>query len=67
MPKMKTHRGAAKRLKKTASGRYKRWKANHSHILTKKDRKRKRRLRSGAYVSNVEQGRYDRLLPYGLS
>ncbi|MEC9015544.1 MAG: 50S ribosomal protein L35, partial [Gemmatimonadota bacterium] len=41
MPKMKTHRGAAKRIKKTARGKLKRMKAFKSHILTKKDRKRK--------------------------
>lgn len=64
MPKMKTNRAAAKRLKRTASGKLKRHKANHSHILTKKDRKRKRRLRSSALVDKVDQGRMDRLIPY---
>jgi large subunit ribosomal protein L35 len=63
MPKMKTHRGAAKRLKRTASGRFKRWKANHSHILTKKDRKRKRRLRASSMISEADQSRMTRLLP----
>ena len=43
MPKMKTHRGAAKRVKKTGSGKLKRFKAFKSHILTKKSSKRKRR------------------------
>ena len=42
MPKMKTHRGAAKRVKRTSSGKLKRMRAFKSHILTKKDRKRKR-------------------------
>ena len=64
MPKMKTHRGAAKRLKRTASGRFKRGKANHSHILTKKDRKRKRRLRTADLVSKADQAHVKRLLPY---
>lgn len=64
MPKMKTNRGAAKRLKRTAKGRIKRFKANHSHILTKKDRKRKRRLRTADLVSKPDQGRMDRLMPY---
>ena len=64
MPKMKTHRGAAKRLKRTAKGRLKRWKANHSHILTKKDRKRKRRLRSGDLVSKADELKTKKLLPY---
>ncbi|MCK9267690.1 MAG: 50S ribosomal protein L35 [Alkaliphilus sp.] len=45
MPKMKTHRGAAKRFKKTATGKLKRGKAYRSHILTKKSPKRKRKLR----------------------
>ncbi len=43
--KMKTHRGAAKRFKTTASGKVRRFKANKSHILTKKSPKRKRKLR----------------------
>ena len=64
MPKMKTHRGAAKRFKRTAKGRFKRWKAGHSHILTKKDRKRKRRLRTGTMMSEADQGRMTTLLPY---
>ncbi|MDW7661005.1 MAG: 50S ribosomal protein L35, partial [Bacillota bacterium] len=45
MPKMKTHRGAAKRVKKTGGGKLKRSKAYTSHILTKKSSKRKRGLR----------------------
>jgi large subunit ribosomal protein L35 len=64
MPKVKSHRGAAKRFKRTASGRFKRRKAFHSHILTKKDRKRKRRLRSAEMVSHADEGRLKRLLPY---
>ena len=66
MPKMKSHRGASKRLKMTASGRLKRKKANHSHILTKKDRQRKRRLRAADLVDKADQQRTMRLLPYGL-
>ncbi|MEJ2541815.1 MAG: 50S ribosomal protein L35 [Gemmatimonadota bacterium] len=65
MPKMKTNRAAAKRLKRTASGKFKRFKANHSHILTKKSRKRKRRLRSSDLVSKADKSRMDRLMPYG--
>ena len=65
MPKMKTNRGAAKRLKRTAKGRLKRFKANHSHILTKKAQKRKRRLRSADLIDKADQKRMDRLLPYG--
>jgi len=50
MPKLKTHRGAAKRIKKTASGKFKRHHAYHSHILSKKSRKRKRNLRNSAIL-----------------
>ena len=60
MPKLKTHRGAAKRVKKTASGKFKRHRAYHSHILEKKSTKRKRRLRSSTLVSRRRrQGRGD--------
>jgi len=65
MPKMKTNRAAAKRLKRTAKGKLKRFKANHSHILTKKSRKRKRRLRSADLVAKSDKARMDRLMPYG--
>jgi large subunit ribosomal protein L35 len=65
MPKMKTNRAAAKRLKRTASGKFKRFKANHSHILTKKSRKRKRRLRTADLVAKADEGRMNRLMPYG--
>lgn len=50
MPKLKTHRGAAKRIKRTASGKFKRHHAYTSHILSKKSRKRKRNLRDSAMV-----------------
>ena len=43
MPKLKAHKGAAKRFKVTGSGKVKRYKAFKSHILTKKTSKRKRR------------------------
>lgn len=62
MPKMKTNRGAAKRFRRTASGRLKRSKAYKSHILTKKTRKRKRRLRKGGLVSRADEKRIKRLL-----
>ena len=65
MPKMKTHRGAAKRIKKTASGKLKRMRAFKSHILTKKDRKRKRRLRKSDLVAGADVKRLKRMLPYG--
>ena len=65
MPKMKTHRGAAKRLKKTGTGKLKRMRAYKSHILTKKTQKRKRRLRKPDLVSKGDAKRIDKLLPYG--
>ena len=65
MPKLKSHRGAAKRLKSTASGRFKRSKAYKSHILTKKTTKRKRALDTPTLMSNADQRRAKRMLPYG--
>ena len=65
MPKMKTHRGAAKRLKKTGNGRLKRMRAYKSHILTKKTTKRKRRLRQPDLVAKSDEKRLNKLLPYG--
>lgn len=50
MPKMKTHKGAKKRFSVTATGKVRRLKANKSHILTKKDARRKRRLRRPAII-----------------
>lgn len=64
MPKMKTHRGAAKRFKKTGSGKFKRSRAYASHILEKKSPKRKRRLRKSSVVSTTETKRVARMLPY---
>jgi large subunit ribosomal protein L35 len=51
MPKMKTHKGAKKRFKVTGTGKVKRLRANKSHILTKKDPKRKRRLRQATTIA----------------
>lgn len=51
MPKQKTHKGAAKRFKVTATGKVKRGHSMHSHILTKKTTKRKRKLRKSTLVS----------------
>ncbi len=65
MPKMKTNKGAAKRFKKTASGKIKRRRAGKSHILTKKSAKRKRRLRKATLVDKADKKRMERLLPYG--
>lgn len=64
MPKLKTNRGAAKRFQKTASGGFKRGHANHSHILTKKDQKRKRGLRGTDMIDAADHKSVRRLLPY---
>jgi len=65
MPKLKTHRGAAKRFKSTASGKFKRSKAYKSHILTKKSTKRKRQLDTPPLADESDQKRLERMLPYG--
>lgn len=64
MPKMKTHRGAAKRFKKTATGKFKRGRAFHSHILTKKSPGRKSRLVSSTLVCDADQKKLEKMLPY---
>ena len=63
MPKMKSHRGAAKRFKRTGAGKFKRAKANKQHILTKKSAKRKRRLRKDTLVASVDEKRVKQMLP----
>ena len=63
MPKMKTRRGAAKRFKRTGSGKLKRFHAYHTHILTKKSQKRKRKLRKSTLVAKSDAKRIERLLP----
>lgn len=64
MPKIKTNRAAAKRFKKTGTGKFVRAKANKSHILTKKAPKRLRRLRQGIVVDPVNVRALERMLPY---
>lgn len=64
MPKIKTHRGAAKRFSLTKSGRIKRGKAYKSHILTKKETKRKRGFRQTGYIAEVEAKKIRELIPY---
>ena len=65
MPKLKTHKGAAKRFRFTASGKIKRGKSHARHILTKKSAKRKRKLDQDTYVSEGDQKRVEKMLPYG--
>jgi large subunit ribosomal protein L35 len=64
MPKMKTKRAAAKRLRKTANGLLKRGKAFRSHILTKKSTKRKRGLRQTGYLLGADARNMKKLIPY---
>lgn len=64
MPKMKTKRAAAKRLKATASGKLKRATGWKRHKLEKKSPKRKRRLRKASLVAKADQPRLKALVPY---
>jgi|TARA_B110000914_G_C15054600_1_gene261195 large subunit ribosomal protein L35 len=64
MPKLKTNRGAAKRFKKTSTGKFKRSSANKNHILTKKSSKRKRHLRASTIISDGDIKSIKKLLPY---
>ncbi len=65
MPKIKSCRGAAKRFTILKSGKIKRKKAYHSHILTSKSTKRKRNLRQMTFISEEDRKQIKRLLPYG--
>jgi large subunit ribosomal protein L35 len=64
MPKLKTHKGAAKRFKKTASGKVKRGHAKLRHILTSKEKKTKRKLGKSALVSEGDLAKVLRMIPY---
>lgn len=59
---MKTHKGIAKRVKKTANGKLKRNKAFHSHILTKKSGNKKRTLRQSDLIDKTYEKKYKQLL-----
>ena len=65
MPKIKTNRAAAKRFKTTGTGKFKFRKANSSHILTKKTRKRKRSLRLDQVIDKADVKSVKRLMPNG--
>ena len=65
MPKIKTNRAAAKRFRKTGSGKFAFSKSHHSHILTKKSTKRKRSLRMGQIIQTSDMREVRRLLPNG--
>ncbi|MCR4771324.1 MAG: 50S ribosomal protein L35 [Oscillospiraceae bacterium] len=64
MPKLKTHSGAKKRFNLTKNGKVKRAHAFKSHILTKKNTKRKRGLRQGAYADATNAPAIKRMIPY---
>jgi large subunit ribosomal protein L35 len=63
MPKMKTHRGAAKRFKRTGTGKIKRVKAYKGHLLDSKTSKRKRNLRKSGLVNKADENRINKLIP----
>ena len=64
MPKMKTHRGAAKRFRRTATGKFKRGHGYRRHLMEAKSRDRKRKLRKPGLVSKQDSKRISKLLPY---
>ena len=64
MPKLKTHSGAAKRFKKTGTGKFKRGHAFKRHILTSKKTKRKRHLDTDTMVDKADQAKVKRMIPY---
>jgi large subunit ribosomal protein L35 len=64
MPKMKTNRAAAKRLRVTGSGRVRRAKAGKSHLMRGKSARRLRRLEKHDMVDKSDQKRVKRLIPY---
>lgn len=64
MPKMKTHKGSAKRFKKTGTGKLKRDSAYTSHLFANKSTKAKRHLRKGGLVSKGDQKRIEQQITY---
>ncbi|MBI5149901.1 MAG: 50S ribosomal protein L35 [Candidatus Omnitrophica bacterium] len=65
MPKLKTNKSVAKRFRLTKSGKLKKRSARRGHLLGKKSRKAKRKLRQSSYVSRADASKIRRLLPYG--
>jgi len=63
MPKLKTHKGAAKRFKRTGTGKLVRRRSFARHLLTSKSRSRKRRLGQGTMVSKADQAGLEEMLP----
>jgi large subunit ribosomal protein L35 len=64
MPKLKTHKGAAKRFKKTGTGKIVRGQSKMRHILTSKETKTKRKLAHSALVSDADHAKVARMIPY---
>ena len=64
MPKMKSHKGSAKRFSRTGTGKIKRHKAMKNHMLGCKTTKRKRQLRAAEVIAKADMSRVERLLPY---
>ena len=64
MPKVKTHSGAKKRFKRTASGKFKFGRVFKRHLLTGRTKKRKRQLRNAGYVPSAHHHQIELLLPY---
>jgi large subunit ribosomal protein L35 len=64
MPKLKTHKGAAKRFKKTGTGKIKRGHSFARHILTSKETKRKRQLDKDTLISPADAPKVKRMIPY---
>ncbi len=65
MPKLKSHKGAAKRFRSTGTGKFKRGHSHARHILTSKTSKRKRYLDIDVLVSDADEKRVKDMLPYG--
>ena len=66
MPKLKTRKCAAKRLKMTGTGKFRHNKAGARHLMSTKNARRRRRLRQDGAVSSAEKKRIKAALPYGL-
>jgi len=64
MPKLKTHKGAAKRFGKTGTGKVTRHKAYKRHLLSSKSRSQKRRLSEGVVADKTNQAKLKKMLPY---
>ena len=64
MPKLKTHSGAAKRFKKTGTGKIKRGHSMKRHILTSKATKRKRQLDTDVMLDKADVPKIKRMIPY---